>query len=627
MQTGDKQAIRVLVADDEPSVLDAYRKVFDVRAPSGNTLVSDLKARVFGGEETTSPPADELVFDVVFTQDAEAAVQAVRDSIEQGKLFAVAFLDMHMPPGPDGAWAAVEIRALDSRIDIVISTAYSDMEPSELSKLAAPASTIFYVQKPFHPHEVHQLAVALGEKRRAEDKTQRLAYYDALTGLPNRELFLSRLEQALGTAKRQQRYLAVLFLDLDNFKRVNDTLGHDFGDELLRATAQRIVDTLRTSDAVSRPPVSEEDEHHGLARLGGDEFTVLLSDLRGPADALAVAQRIRDALSKPMDLGDHTVVVTPSVGIGVYPRDGEDVGTLLKSADMAMYHAKRAGRNNVQFFHTSMNEAALLRLNLENGLRYALERGEMSLHYQPLLNLTTGEITGLEALLRWQNSTLGNVPPLQLIPIAEENGMILPIGEWVLRTACRQAKSWRDSGLALERISVNVSMIQFAQLDFPGLVSRILRETELEPYVLELEITETVLMNDAAQSMGTLKKLKDIGLQLAMDDFGTGYSSLSYLKQFPIDRLKIDRTFIKAITTDVDDQAIACAVIAMAENMNLSVVAEGVETNQQLQFLQREKCNEAQGFYVSRPMTSEDTERFLGDLKLASTSGLLQTSR
>ena len=624
MQTTDKQAIRVLAADDEPSVLDAYRKVFDVRVPSGNTLVSDLKARLFGGEETTSPSSDEPVFDVVFTQGAEAAVQAVRDSIEQGNRFAVAFLDMYMPPGPDGAWAAVEIRALDSRIDIVISTTYSDMHPGELSKLVAPARKIFYVQKPFHPHEVHQLAVALGEKRRAEDNIQRLACYDGLTGLPNRELFLNRLEQALGSARRQQRYLAVLFLDLDNFKRVNDTLGHDFGDELLRATAQRIVDTLRTSDAVSRPPISEEGEHQGLARLGGDEFTVLLSDLRVPADALAVAQRIRDALSKPMDLGDHTVVVTPSVGIGVYPRDGEDVGTILKSADMAMYHAKRAGRNNVQFFHTSMNEAALLRLSLENGLRYAIERGEMSLHYQPLLDLTTGEITGLEALLRWQNSTLGNVPPLQLIPIAEENGLILPIGEWVLRTACRQVKSWRDSGLALERISVNVSMIQFAQLDFPNLVSRILRETELEPYVLELEITETVLMNDAAQSMGTLKKLKDIGVQLAMDDFGTGYSSLSYLKQFPIDRLKIDRTFIKAITTDVDDQAIACAVIAMAENMNLSVVAEGVETNQQLQFLQREKCNEAQGFYVSRPMTSEDTERFLRDLELPGTNGPLQ---
>ena len=413
---------------------------------------------------------------------------------------------------------------------------------------------------------------------------------------------------------------------LAEIRRVDlvQTLYNDFGDELLRATAQRIVDTLRTSDAVSRPPVSEEDEHQGLARLGGDEFTVLLSDLRTPGDALTVAQRIRDALSKPMNLGDQKVVVTPSVGIGVYPRDGEDVEALLKSADMAMYYAKRAGRNNAQFFDTSMNEAALLRLNLENGLRYALERGEMSLHYQPLLNLTTGEITGLEALLRWQNSTLGNVPPLQLIPIAEENGLILPIGEWVLRTACRQAKSWRDSGLALERISVNVSMIQFAQPDFPGLVSRILRETELEPHVLELEITETVLMNDAAQSMGTLKKLKDIGVQLAMDDFGSGYSSLSYLKQFPIDRLKIDRTFIKAITTDVDDQAIACAVIAMAENMSLRVIAEGVENNEQLQFLQREKCNEAQGFYVSYPMTSEDAERFLRDLKLARTSGPLQ---
>ncbi len=626
MNAGDRPPIRVLVADDEPEVLDAYRTVLGVRRSAGSAAITDLKARLFGTAETAPPPGDEPVFDVVFTPGAEAAVQAVRDSIEQDNGFAVAFLDMRMPPGPDGAWAAAEIRALDSHIDIVISTAYSDVDPHELSHRVAPAGKMFYVQKPFHPHEVHQLAVALGEKRRAQDRILHLAYYDGLTGLPNRELFLTRLEQAIGNVRRQQRYLAVLFLDLDNFKRVNDTLGHSVGDELLRQTAQRIVHTLRTSDAVSRPPVSEEDEHQGLARMGGDEFTVLLSDLGDPDDALMVANRIREALSEPVNLGEHKLIVTPSVGIGVYPRDGEDVGTLLKSADMAMYYAKRAGRNNAQFFDTAMNEDALLRLNLENELRHAIERGEMSLHYQPQLDLTTGEIIGLEALLRWQNFTLGNVPPLQFIPIAEENGLILPIGEWVLRTACRQAKSWCDSGLALDRIAVNVSVLQFAQPDFPDLVSRVLRETELDPQTLELEITETILMNDADQAVGTLKRLKDVGVQLAIDDFGTGYSSLSYLKQFPIDRLKIDRSFINSITTDIDDQAIACAVIAMAKTMNLRVIAEGVEDNQQLQFLQRKRCNEAQGFHVSRPMTVDDAERFLCDLKLAKTSIPLKRS-
>ena len=619
MQSKVKQPIRILVADDEPAVLDAYRSILSVNTPSGNTAVADLKSKLFGDTGTKSAPLDEPAFDVVFTQGAEAAVQAVRESIAGNRRFAVAFLDMRMPPGPDGVWAAAEIRALDARIDIVISTAYSDVDPSEISNQVPPAGKMFYVQKPFHPHEVRQLAVALGQKWSVESKIRRLAYYDSLTKLPNRELFFTRLEQSIALAKRQQRSMAVLFLDIDNFKRINDTLGHDVGDELLCETARRITGCLRSSDAAMRPSAEDGDENH-LARLGGDEFTVLLSGLQRPEDASMVADRIREALSKPHQLAGHKFIVTPSIGISLFPRDGEDVQTLLKSADMAMYFAKRTGRNNVQFFDASMSETALLRMNLENELRHAIERNEMTLHYQPLLDLATGKILGLEALLRWQNFTLGNVPPLDFIPVAEDCGLILPIGEWVLRTACRQAKSWRDSGLCLERIAVNVSVLQFDQTSFPDRVREILQETNLEPSVLELEITETVLMKDADHTIDTLNRLKAVGVQLAIDDFGTGYSSLSYLKQFPIDRLKIDRSFIKTITANADDRAIACAVIAMADNMKLRVTAEGVETVGQMNLLQQEHCNEAQGYYISRPMAAEDAGQFLHELQTAKAS-------
>jgi EAL domain-containing protein (putative c-di-GMP-specific phosphodiesterase class I) len=347
---------------------------------------------------------------------------------------------------------------------------------------------------------------------------------------------------------------------------------------------------------------------------------VLLSSLNQPEDASIVADRIREELSKPHQLAGHKFIVTPSIGISVFPQDGEDVGVLLKNADMAMYFAKRTGRNNVQFFDASMSEAALLRMNLENELRHAIERNEMTLHYQPLLDLATGKVTGLEALLRWQNFTLGNVPPLDFIPVAEDSGLILPIGEWVLRKACRQAKSWRDEGLCLERIAVNVSVLQFNQTNFPDRVKKILQETNLEPSILELEITESVLMKNADVTTDTLNRLKAIGVQLAIDDFGTGYSSLSYLKQFPIDRLKIDRSFIKTITANADDRAIACAVISMADNLNLRVTAEGVETVKQMNLLQEEKCDEAQGYYISRPMPAEDAGRFLHELQIAKAS-------
>lgn len=614
MDCKTKQPIRILVADDDPGVIASYRMILGAAKEATDSDINDLKSKLFGGKTTNLTQAYVPEFDIVYTSGAEAAVDAVRKNRALGKRFAVAFLDMRMPPGPDGAWAASQIRALDSRTDIVISTAYSDVDPGEISQQVPPIGKMFYVQKPFHPHEVRQLAVALGKKWYAESKILRLAYYDELTQLPNRAFFMTRIEQAIDLANRHEQSLAVLFLDLDNFKRINDTLGHYVGDELLRTVAKRIAHCLRSSDAISRSLPEDYEQQH-LARLGGDEFTVLLADLQQPEDALTIANRIRKEISKPMQLNDHKIIITSSIGISLFPQDGEDVVALLKAADMAMYFVKRTGRNNVQFFEGSMNEAALLRMNLENELRHAIERNEMSLHYQPQVDLITGKVTGLEALIRWKNFTLDNVPPLDFIPIAEDSGLIIPIGEWVLRTACRQAKSWHDAGVIFKRIAVNVSLLQFSQTDFPDIIFRVLKETNLDPSVLELEITESILMKNADRAIDTLNKLKVIGVQLAIDDFGTGYSSLSHLKQFPIDRLKIDKSFIKAITTNPDDQAIANAVICMAESMKLLITAEGVETLEQMQFLMQGKCIEVQGYHISHPMSADKTEQFLRNLK------------
>jgi diguanylate cyclase (GGDEF)-like protein/PAS domain S-box-containing protein len=454
------------------------------------------------------------------------------------------------------------------------------------------------------PLHVYGTIQDITELRQAEQRIRRLAYMDALTGLPNRTRFKDRLSHAIAMAKPQGRRLALLCLDLDNFKRINDTLGHVVGDRLLQATAKRLVMALRESDAVFRGGRISPQKY--AARLGGDEFTVLLPEIKRSEDAARVAERIRQVLSLPLTLAEHEIVITPSIGIAVYPEDGQNPDALLKNADGAMYVAKRHGKNTYCFFDGSLNDLALRRLKMEGLLRKAIERGELDVHYQPQLDLGTGRICAVEALVRWNSPTLGSVPPGEFIPFAEDTGLIVPIGEWVLRTACAQVQAWREAGLYLERVAVNISPLQFVQHGFIKLVAQVLKETGLEPHVLELEVTESLLMGDPDGVVTALRQLKDLGLQLAIDDFGTGYSSLSRLKQFPIDRLKIDRSFVREVPQNQDDVAIAMAVIAMAKSMDLKVIAEGVENQEQQRFLQEKQCNEVQGYYLSRPLPAPE---------------------
>jgi diguanylate cyclase len=608
-----RMPIRVLIADDEAEVRDAYRQILsDADMSTETAMFHNLRERLFskGAQDqfAKSVSPSETTFAPVFCEGAEAAVAAVREAIAAEDPFAVAFLDMRMPPGPDGVWAATRIRELDPAIELVVCTAFSDVDPRDIGGMVPPEEKLSYLQKPFHPHEIRQMTISLASKWRSEHRIVKLAYFDALTGLPNREQSRNRLNSALAAAKQHERMLAVLYLDLDNFKRVNDTLGHAVGDELLCLVATRLRSSLRSDDAVDDLPNARSSH---IARLGGDEFIVILPNIRSADDAAAVAARLIAELQEPMRLALHTLVVTPSIGVAMFPADGVEVDTLLRNADLAMYFAKRKGPGMFAFFDASMNAAALHRFTLEAKLRGALERGEFTLHYQPQFDVRTGGISGMEALLRWTNDELGVVPPVEFIPVAEETGLILSIGEWVLRTACQQAKVWVDEGLPVARMAVNVSGQQFVLKDFPQLVASIIKETGIAPSMLELEITESVVMKDEAWAEQALSQLKEQGVMLAIDDFGTGYSSFGRLRHFAVDRLKIDRSFMTSLIDCSDDRAIAAAIIEMSRSLRINVTAEGVESFPQLLFLQEHDCHEAQGFLFSRALPAADAHKLL----------------
>ncbi len=504
-------------------------------------------------------------------------------------------LDLSLPDS-QGMEALLAMRTHAPSTPIVILT---DSGNEHLAIEAVNEGALDYVIKDYIDRNVlgrllrygmeHQRV--LGELAEARQSERHTAYYDTLTDLPNRHLFYDALQHTIARAKRHERLASLLLLDLDGFKNINNTLGHSAGDLLLQTTADRLKACTRKSDVI--------------ARLGGDEFAVILSEVKHVDDGARVAKKLLTALSEPFDINSQELFITTSIGISFYPLDGADLDSIVKSAEIAMYRAKREGKNNYQFYNLSMEASALQRLALESNLRKAIDQNKMTLHYQPQVETTTGKIIGVEALLRWFDDDAGMISPATFIPLAEETGLIIPLGEWVLRSACTQNKTWQDAGLPPVRVAVNLSLRQFRDKKLTANIAKALNETGLRPDWLGLEITEGSAMQDADYTVDTLQELKNMGVQLAIDDFGTGYSSLSYLKRFPLDKLKIDRSFVKGIPNDKGDAAIVTALVTLSHNLGMKVIAEGVENGGQLAFLRTLGCNELQGFMFSKAVGAE----------------------
>ncbi|MBI1922369.1 MAG: EAL domain-containing protein [Geobacter sp.] len=458
------------------------------------------------------------------------------------------------------------------------------------------------------PSVVWGICRDITERKQAQEQLYRLAHHDTLTGLPNRILFLDRLKNARALARRQGFKASVLFLDLDRFKIINDTLGHTVGDKLLQQVAKRLLGCVRETDTV--------------ARIGGDEFTVVLVNVGSEADVERIADKILKAMAIPFKVDEHELFVTSSIGISIYPEQGDDAETLLKKADIAMYEAKTRGRNNFQFYTPALDANASKKLHLGNDLRKAMERDEFILHYQPKFDIASGKVTALEALVRWEHPEHGLLPPADFIPLAEEMGLIVPLGEWVLRTACRQNAEWRKEGMKPLRIAVNLSALQFRQNDLPEIIRGAVAESGLEPELLELEITESIIVQDPETAVDILNELREMGIYISVDDFGTGYSSLLHIKRFPVDTLKIDKSFVRNVDKCSTDGAIAQAIITMGTSLDIKVIAEGVETEGELAFLKENHCDEAQGFLLSVPLPAGEIPGFLSrtEAALASTS-------
>lgn len=465
--------------------------------------------------------------------------------------------------------------------------------------------SLYYEEKTITPIKdqsgaiTHYVATGkdISERIQVQERLQHMAHHDALTDLPNRNLFLDRLQQSLNRARWHDRLVAVMFMDLDRFKIINDTLGHNVGDQLLLQLSQRLAKTVRDGDTI--------------ARFGGDEFAILLDDINSDSHISSLAQKLLDTLATPFKFNKQELFVTASIGVSIFPNDGEDSDTLLRNADVAMYRAKDLGKNNYQFYSDDLSARIFERLTLENNLRHALERDEFVLYYQPQIDARTNKVSGVEALLRWQHPELGLVTPNNIIPLLEETGLIEKVGHWVLETACRQSRAWHDAGWSSLHMSVNISSRQFNNTDFISSVHDIINQTEINPEFLELELTESMLMRNASATINALHSLSGRGVRFAIDDFGTGYSSLTYLRRFPIDTIKIDRSFIHDVTDNPDDAAIASAIIVMAQSLSLNVIAEGVENQKQLDFLTSRNCHYLQGNFFSRPLPAEDLSQFL----------------
>jgi predicted signal transduction protein with EAL and GGDEF domain len=600
----------------------------------------------------------------------EEAIEMVRAAHTQGRPYALLFVDVRMPPGLDGIETTARLLREDLDVGIVICSAYSDHSWEEMTAAFGKTDRVLILKKPFDTVEVRQLAHALqrrwelarlaavkvqdltalidaqtAELRAAnealkkeaalrEEALQRLgesneqiralAYQDGLTGLPNRRLFNEHLVKVLVRSRRKGAEFALLFIDIDNFKLINDTIGHQAADEVLRHLAASLSMLIRTDDmlglyhddemdstaTISLEPVSDAV----LSRLGGDEFVVLLPDTRDRFAAGTVARRILAHLEQPITVDGHEVFVTASIGISTYPEDGLSSEILIRNADTAMYHAKQQGKAAFQYYSAAMNAASVERITLETGLRRALEDGSLKLHYQPQVEVRTGKIIGAEALLRWEHPQRGYISPGSFIPIAEASGLIVPIGEWVIERACAQAAEWRKAGLPRIPVAVNVSGVQFQRQDLAAVVAAKLTAFGLDASALHIEITETAIVAARERAIALLTELRQLGVRLALDDFGTGYSSLSYLKSFPIDTVKIDRSFVAEMLTDHRTASIVEAIVSMTRILGLSVIAEGVEDQAQFAFLQRIGCDAVQGFYVSSAVPADQFAQMLANI-------------
>jgi diguanylate cyclase len=604
---------RVLVIDDNPAIHEDFVKIL---GPEQGAEVALLEAeRALLGEPVTA--STRQCFEVDTALQGQQGVEQARRALEAGHPYALAFVDMRMPPGWDGLETIQRLWAIDPNVQVVICSAHSDYDWTEVVARLDHSDKLLVVKKPFEPIEVMQCASALTRKwqnemtlrrhvesleRVVEDRTRgleaanrqlrHLATHDALTGLPNRILLEDRLSQAIAHAARDGHSFAVAVFDLDRFKVVNDSFGHNAGDTLLKEVAARLQGVARSIDTV--------------VRLGGDEFVMIIDNLAQPADAQAVAQRALAALHQPLRIGEQDIHSSASIGIALYPQDGSSVETLMAHADAAMYCVKQQGRNDVQFFTPGMDAATQDRGKLESDLHHALARGQFVLHYQPKVEAQTGLLRGAEALIRWLHPERGQVPPATFIPLAEECGLIEAIGNWVIREACRQARAWQDEGLTPTRVAVNLSAFQFRNGTLLATIREALEKYRLDPAFLEVEITESALMSDPEESVSILRKLSEMGVLVSVDDFGTGYSSMSYLQRFPIDKLKIDRTFISDVTSSNDDASIVSAIVSLGHTLKLKVIAEGVETPEQLEFLQMLGCDQYQGYHFSKPMPASE---------------------